>query len=717
MPALNKLNALLTPGRNCWRIERTNRFGLLVDGSNYFGALRESLKLARHSVFILGWDIDSRMRLLPHPADDGLPDELGDFLNALVKQRRGLVAYVLSWDFAMLYALEREWLPLYKLDWRTHKRMNFRLDGSHPTGGSHHQKIVVIDDEVAFVGGLDLTRRRWDTREHRANDPRRIDPDGRPYAPFHDAQAMVDGDVARAVGELARERWFRATGKPPVVPAPSPGAAHDCWPPGHAPVATDLDVAIARTAPRFRDYQSIEEIRQLHEDLLASATRYIYAETQYLSSRVIAQALAARLRETQGPEIVLVTHRVQQGWLEQASMGVLRARLHRRLQDADAHDRFRLYCVEVPDLEPHCLNVHSKILIIDDEVMTIGSANLNNRSMGFDTECNLVIEARGEARIQAAIAAMRNSLLGEHLATEPEVIGERIDRRGLIHAIEDSTGDGRTLRRVALESGPELENIPLDPRLFDPERPVEAEILVTEFLPKEAKRPTAHGAILLAAVVVVLSGLAAAWRWTPLHDWVSIASMVPLVDTFTRSPWAPFAVVAIFVIAGLMVFPVMVMIGVTGIVFGPLLGGIYALAGAVASAATTYWLGRVIGRETVRRLAGPRLNRLTQQLARRGLVAMSLVRVVPLAPFTIVNMVAGASLIGFRDFMLGTVIGMTPGITITVLFADRIAAAFSAPSAATLGWLGLITGIAIAAALSLQRLLRRPGDRAAAGEP
>lgn len=710
--SLENSERVLSAGRNCWRIEHARRFGLLVDASNYFSALREALKRARHSIFILGWDIDSRMRLAPEPATDELPDELGDFLNALVARTQTLHAYVLSWDFAMLYAFEREWLPLYKLDWRTHRRMKFRLDAAHPTGASHHQKVVVIDDAVAFVGGLDLTRRRWDTPEHRAHDPRRIDPDGNPYPPFHDVQSIVDGDVARALGELARERWLRATGTRPAARATPVAEAHaggaDCWPAQVEPAVTDVRIAISRTAPRFRQFPAVEEIRRLHEDMLAAARRHIYAETQYLSARVIAEALAARLREPRGPEVVLVTHRIQQGWLEQQSMGVLRTRLHRRLKDADSHDRFRLFSVEVPDLDASCVNVHSKVLVVDDELMTIGSANLNNRSMGFDTECNLALEAGGEPRIRAAIASMRNALLAEHLATDSAEVARRIDAHGsLIQAVESFGPHARTLKHAALEATHEFERIGLDQQLFDPERPVAPEILVSEFLPQEAKRSSLHGAVLLIALVVVLSGLAAAWRWTPLHGWLDLATLVPVVESFTQAAWAPLAVIAIYVIAGLVVFPVMLLIGVTGIVFGPLAGGIYALLGALASAAASYWLGRIIGRETVRRLAGPRLNRLTRQLARRGLVAMSLVRVVPLAPFTIVNLVAGASLIGFRDFMLGTVVGMTPGITVTVLFVDRIAAAFSDPGPATFGWLGLATGVAIAAALSLQRLFGR----------
>jgi phosphatidylserine/phosphatidylglycerophosphate/cardiolipin synthase-like enzyme len=80
----------------------------LIDGAAYFRAVREAVREARHSLFILGWDIDSRMRLVPQGARDGYPERLGDFLNAVVARRRGLRACVLSWDFADVYALERE---------------------------------------------------------------------------------------------------------------------------------------------------------------------------------------------------------------------------------------------------------------------------------------------------------------------------------------------------------------------------------------------------------------------------------------------------------------------------------------------------------------------------------------------------------------------------------------------------------------------------------
>ena len=113
----------------------------------------------------------------------------------------------------MIYTLEREFFPRYKLKWRTHKNIHFHLDGAHPAGASQHQKIVVVDDAVAFVGGFDLSKWRWDTPEHAIDNELRIDPDGKPYPPFHDVQMLVDGDAAEALGELARERWHIAAGK------------------------------------------------------------------------------------------------------------------------------------------------------------------------------------------------------------------------------------------------------------------------------------------------------------------------------------------------------------------------------------------------------------------------------------------------------------------------------------------------------------------------
>ena len=157
--------------------------------------------------------------------EGGPPALLGDFLNYLVRRRRGLHVHVLNWDYPMVFGADREFPPLYGFGWRPQRRVQVRYDDTHPIAGSQHQKIVVIDDAIAFVGGLDLTERRWDSPAHKAEDERRVC-GGKPYPPFHDVMARVDGEAAAALGEGARARWLNATGR--RIREAAPGA--DPWP-------------------------------------------------------------------------------------------------------------------------------------------------------------------------------------------------------------------------------------------------------------------------------------------------------------------------------------------------------------------------------------------------------------------------------------------------------------------------------------------------------
>ena len=705
---------LLQAGCNCWRIEHASRFAMLVDADAYFRAVRAAIRKARHSIFILSWDIDSRTRLVPQGANDGYPEPLGDFLHAVVAARPGLRAYVLNWDFAMLYALEREWLPVYKLEWRTHHRLAFRMDARHPLGGSHHQKVVVVDDSVAFVGGLDLTRCRWDTPAHAIDEPLRADSDGKTHAPFHDVQAMVDGDAARALGELARERWRRADGHAALVDTGD--TACDPWPDDVAPDLTDIDVAISRTEPEFERETGVHEVRQLHLDAIAAARHHLFFENQYFTSGMIADALAARLNEADGPEVMIVSPKTQSGWLEDVTMGVLRARAHRRLKAADRYGRYRMVCPSVPGLKEQCLNVHSKVFAVDDTLFSVGSANLSSRSMALDTECNLTIEARGPdaPRISAAIARLRSRLLAEHLDTTPEMVDAEVRQRNSLHrAVAALQRSERTLCTLEPSVAPELDALIPEQALFDPEKPIKADELIDQFVPNEARKPLPRRLIGLGMLAIALALLAVAWRWTPLREWVNLGSLVAYARSLDALPLTPLAVVASYVAAGLLMVPVMLLIAVTGIVFGPWYGSLYAVAGSLLSALVTYGIGHWLGRDAVRGLLGARINRLSQRIAQRGILAMMVIRMLPVAPFSIVNIVAGASHIKLRDYLVGTWLGMMPGIIMTVTFVHHLAEAIRNPTPGSVAVLGTVAASIIAVAIGLQRLLKRKEDAVA----
>jgi len=711
--------SLFEPGRNCWRVERAAQVAFLVDGEEYFGAVRAALAKAQHSFYILGWDTDSRMRLTPKGADDGLPEPLADFLNTIAA-RRGVHGYVLSWDFAMLYTLEREWFPIFKLDWRTHRRLQFRLDDHIPAGASHHQKIVVVDDTVAFVSGYDLTRVRWDTHKHAEDDPCRVDHRGVKYPPFHDVGIAVTGTCARALGDLARERWRRATGhtlKPSITSAPA-----DVWPTGVDTVLTDVDVAISRTEPRFNGYPEVSEIRQLHLDAIASARRTIFAENQYFTSRLITDAFSERLREPDAPEIAVLSPFKQSGWLEISTMGVLRGRNHRRLRAADPNNRYRLYYPTLPwlDAKGECLNIHSKVFVVDDELVMIGSANLADRSMGTDTECNLAIEARGRPEIAKAIAGLRERLLAEHLDHSPAEVADALRRTRSLHkTIEELHREGaRSLKVIEPELDPNLDALVPDQQVLDPERPIDPDTLAADLVPREEARGSVRTRLIIVAVVVLaLIAVALAWRYTPLQEWLGPARLIELGTELRESSLAPLYVMLVFVAAGLVVFPLTVLIGVTAIVFGPLLGTLYALAGATLSGALTFAIGRHVNRQFVRGLAGSRLNDLSRRLGKRGLLTIVFARIVPVGPYTVVNIVAGASQIRWRDFLLGTVIGLLPGVIAASIFVDRVAAAIRDPGAGTFALLAAVGAVLIVVALTLRGKLAARAEATASATP
>jgi phospholipase D1/2 len=211
--------SLFKKGRNVWQVSEAKRVATLVDGDAFFRAFTEAVLKAEKQVFIIGWDIDSRT-VLPHP--ENLPGDwldslgclhLGTLLARITELRPDLRVNILTWDYAFIYIFERESLASVKFSAMANGRLHFVLDKKHPTLAAHHQKVVVIDDLIAFSGGLDLTQRRWDTPEHIGHDNRRVDPGGHAYGPFHDVQICFDGPAARAIGDLARERWLLATGE------------------------------------------------------------------------------------------------------------------------------------------------------------------------------------------------------------------------------------------------------------------------------------------------------------------------------------------------------------------------------------------------------------------------------------------------------------------------------------------------------------------------
>jgi phosphatidylserine/phosphatidylglycerophosphate/cardiolipin synthase-like enzyme len=182
---------------------------VLIDGEAYFSRLAQCLSKAHYSIFVIAWDFDGAIRLDPSRSDQ----TVGRLLRSLVDSRPDLHVRVLVWSEATIHASGATMPLLLGDDWSDHERICVKLDKRHPIYAAHHQKIVSVDDQVSFVGGMDLTVDRWDTPDHATDHPFRLKPDGTPYTPVHDVQMVVDGDAAYALANIARERWEAATGE------------------------------------------------------------------------------------------------------------------------------------------------------------------------------------------------------------------------------------------------------------------------------------------------------------------------------------------------------------------------------------------------------------------------------------------------------------------------------------------------------------------------
>jgi len=463
--------------RSVWRYGMASRAHVVIDAADYFELIRDVMCDARQRVFLIGWDFDTRILLSSGRRwwnvrkRHRFPARLGSFMLWLGRRTPGLEIRLLKWNVALLKAIFRGTMAIDLARWARSRAIDFKFDSAHPVGCSHHQKIVVIDDKVAVCGGIDMTTDRWDTREHVHEDKRRRRPTGRPYGPWHDVTMMMEGEIAQALGELGRDRWQVAGGEEMLPCRPQEESP---WPDRLHAEFQDVEIGIARTRAEWGDCAQVSEIEKLFVEQIARAKRFIYAETQYFASRRIAEAICQRLIEPDPPEILIMNPITADGWLEQVAMDSARAELVRAVEAVDHANRFHIYVPHTSGGTP--IYVHAKLTIVDDEILRVGSANMNNRSMGLDSECDVFIDASrpANAHVGPKITGLRHSLLAEHCGVPEEEIPALLERHGSMAAMYDALPkDGKHVRRLELIELNEAEKALARSSVLDPERPGE----------------------------------------------------------------------------------------------------------------------------------------------------------------------------------------------------------------------------------------------------
>jgi phosphatidylserine/phosphatidylglycerophosphate/cardiolipin synthase-like enzyme len=421
----------------CAQVIPAPRAGVLVDGHDFYRAIYDACCKAEKSIVMAGWQFESNVELV-HGKDAECcehPTELVAFLRSLCEQKPELEVHNLAWDASAIFALEREPLQRLFFSIRGHKRIHYKMDNAHPFGASQHQKLVVVDRSIAFVGGMDVCQSRWDNRHHAAVFPDRHTPHGKCYPPFHDVQAYVTGEAVDTLRDWFCERWKKARGyEMPERELPR----CDIEVTSSFDIDDAADIGLARTLPRMEEPHTVRvgELFNLHMRAIASAERLIYMENQYFSCDELGEAFERRMRRGGPPlEIVLVLPEKSAGFKERISIGVYQQRILERIGQVarDTGHHFGVYYQAAKGPEGDVpVFIHAKVLAVDDRFLLISSANASNRSMGFDTELGLAWEAPEPT---ASLANARLQLLAEHVGMAPEELADPTDLVAKLDAI------------------------------------------------------------------------------------------------------------------------------------------------------------------------------------------------------------------------------------------------------------------------------------------
>lgn len=689
------------PGDNCWAVSRASHAAVLVDYANYYEALHQAIGKAKKSVFVLGWDIDLRIELLRgRDAREGQPTTFFDLICEKACANPDIQIYLNKWDYSVFFMQQRE--PMWRHKWRKCDLPNVHvcLDSMVPLGGCHHQKIILVDDEIAFWGGMDVALGRWDKRQHHPVNALRRDPGGLPepekehkFGPYHDIQAVLAGPAVADVARWVRHRWRAASD---VIPRPfdppEGNALPASWPDKFPPVFENVPVAIARTLPPTRNSDTVKEIERLYAAEIEKAEEFIYIENQYLTCQSVAAALNRALHRNPRLRVLAVSCHTPQGYMERKVMWAGRTDFYDTLVKGGMAGQVGLaYPVSHENGIEKSVHIHSKIMVIDDKYLHIGSSNIAHRSMGLDSEFDItLIGADAAARKQ--IAATRNDLIREHSGREIADIQTLIsDGASVARFFNDVPTSRQHLRPIDTDKYRGEKWAKLAQFFGDPKGP---------WLPTwgQFRRARWRGGLDRIKVPLIVCAVLAAvltmlWTYTPMREYTSVEGAVAMLKKLSASPWSLVYATGLYTLGGVLFFPITAMTAACVVVFGPLKGVAVSFLGAILSGLIGLLAGRWLGHGWIEKKFGRKAKLTMEKVRDAGVTGIALIRVVPAAPYPLSNMLFGAAKVSVVTFVVGTVLGLAPGKLALALTGDGIMKIIEKPNAENMFYLAI--GIAL----------------------
>ncbi len=652
-------------GVSIWRTAAVEKMRFLVNGEEYYQAIYEQIKKAEKSICILAWQLDFGTRLVrknPSSTAYSLEEVLLERLN----EKPELQVYILVWDHLLLYAQDREKFNQLKVFLSFPSRVHFHLDSEHPFWASHHAKIVIFDGKIAYSGGMDIAVGRWDSSPHLSANPHRVDTTVSQYPPYHDIMVELQGPVLEPLIEYFRARW-KFSGCTHALDAvePSPEALienEDCIP-----------CYLVRTAPQYKSQHAVHEIEESYLALIRAAKRDIYIENQYISSEAIVNALGLRLKEPDGPYISIILPYLDSPNLEGFAMGTSVGLLIEKLMEHDEFGRLAVYYPLTIDTQEHKVKVHSKLMLVDDETLMIGSANLNERSMGLDTELNFIFSAQERPVVKDHIRKLKKKTLSSF--TGREIKDEELSEAAL-QTILATSKCFRKFREASKSTELKIwakENLPLDYKdPLAPERILERSI--------DAGKAGTWKRMVRNFLVVIFIVAAGIYIGSNYNQTVQ-----PMFDAFLgyieTQKLSPVLLVLGFGVLGGIFFPVNLFIIGMGLIFGTLEAILYCLIGVVLASLTSFLLGQWIGIKFFRKVFKRKVSKFYTFFSRSHWTEVAVLRMIPFAPFSFIGLVAGAIEVPLKHFLLGSFAGNLPGVVLLLVFERSLIDFLREPSA------------------------------------
>lgn len=686
-----------------------NKIRFFTTSADYYEALATAIPRARRRILIVGWSFDDRIFLSREHSREGT--NLGNFILGCAREHPDVEIQIRIWDAPPVFGADQHFSQPFRTAVSQTGNIDLQFVPSSSAFAARHEKYVVLDTSIAFLGGIDLTHNRWDTRSHTADRESLQNPDGERYVPYHDVHMAVSGPLVEGLYDIALEDR---------IIDEKPGEAPVWWPDELSVDAREatLSLALTRLYPDTSQ-PSINGVRDMYLEMIERAQSRIYIENQYFSSDAVTDAIIRRIQAPDAPDVIIIMSRELPDALGRVTMGANNSLQLSRLLDEDSNNKVAFFTRVASDDPATTVKVHSKLMIVDGRYLTLGSANISKRSFGMDSELNVYFDAE-DSDAPHCVQDLETDLICQHTGLDPEDWQTRVRQHSgsWRAALASRASEWPGLLHGAQSIDPARLPAELVEKL-DMGKPPQAESAFQGLV--QAGRKQILSRLRQAALVVLAIGIVTGLAVLLAQIDVDIDAILERVRSIYRDrPLLGFILTIGTYWLSMSVFvSILVPVVFFAAVYGPPLGILFSVIGLFSGAFVYYRIGLLIfDAPWIDRFKAVRAaKRQLERIKPYGVWAVAISRMVPSGPFAVVNFVTGMLGFTLTQFLVGSLVGLLPGIVAFSIFGEIVQNVFSDPSWINIGLLAaFLVAYFVAARLLLTLIQKVAGWASSSGD-